>query len=76
MTLDKLINKFINGDASAFDKIYKLTQKSVYYVAISILHDVSLAEDVMQSTYMSVLKNILLISKKNDKDIGKLIDKK
>ena len=58
MTLDKLINKFINGDASAFDKIYKLTQKSVYYVAISILHDVSLAEDVMQSTYMSVLKNI------------------
>ena len=25
MTLDKLINKFINGDASAFDKIYKLT---------------------------------------------------
>ena len=58
MALDKYIKKFINGDASAFDEIYNHTRKSVYYVALSILRDKALAEDVMQTTYMRVLKNI------------------
>ena len=31
---------------------------AVYYVALSILRDKALAEDVMQTTYMRVLKNI------------------
>ena len=54
----KFIKKFINGDASAFDEIYNRTRKSVYYVALSILRDNALAEDVMQTTYMRVLKYI------------------
>ena len=58
MALDKFIKKFINGDASAFDEIYNRTRKSVYYVALSILRDKALAEDVMQTAYMRVLKNI------------------
>ena len=58
MVLDKYIKKFINGDASAFDEIYNRTRKSVYYVAFSVLRDKALAEDVMQTTYMRVLKNI------------------
>ena len=58
MTLDKYIKRFINGDASAFDEIYNRTRKSVYYVALSILRDKALAEDVMQTAYMRVLKNI------------------
>ena len=58
MVLDKFIKKFMNGDASAFDEIYNRTRKSVYYVALSILRDKALAEDVMQTTYMRVLKNI------------------
>ncbi len=58
MALDKFIKKFINGDSSAFDEIYNLTRKSVYYVALSVLRDKALAEDVMQTTYMRVLKNI------------------
>ncbi len=58
MTLDKFIKKFIDGDSSAFDEIYNRTRKSVYYVALSILRDKALAEDVMQTTYMRVLKNI------------------
>ncbi len=57
MALDKLIKKFINGDASAFDDIYCRTRKCVYYVAFSILRDGALAEDVMQTTYLRVLKN-------------------
>lgn len=58
MALDKYIKRFLNGDASAFDEIYNRTRKSVYYVALSILRDKSFAEDVMQTTYMRVLKNI------------------
>lgn len=56
--LDKLIKKFINGEASAFDEIYALTRKSVYFTALSVLRDDSLAEDVMQTTYLKLLKNI------------------
>ena len=58
MVLDKLIKKFINGDTSAFDEIYDRTRKSVYYVALSILRDKALAEDVMQTTYLRVLSHI------------------
>ena len=58
MALDKFIKKFMNGDASAFDEIYNRTRKSVYYVSLSILRDKALAEDVMQTTYLRVLKNI------------------
>ena len=58
MALDKYIIRFINGDASAFDEIYNRTRKSVFYVALSILRDKALAEDVMQTTFMRVLKSI------------------
>lgn len=58
MALDKYIKRFINGDASAFDEIYNRTRKSVFYVALSILRDKALAEDVMQTTFMRVLKSI------------------
>jgi len=56
--LDKYIKKFIKGDQSAFEEIYRQTQKSVYYAALAILRDRALAEDVMQTTYLNVLKNI------------------
>ena len=58
MSLDKFVKKFRNGEASAFDEIYNRTRKSVYYVALSLLRDKALAEDVMQTTYLRVLKNI------------------
>ena len=56
--LDKYIKKFIKGDESCFDEIYRQSKKSVYFVALSILKDKHLAEDVMQTTYLKVLKNI------------------
>ena len=56
--LDGYIKRFINGDRTAFDEIYHRTRKSVYYVAFSVLRDGYLAEDVMQTTYMRVIKNI------------------
>lgn len=58
MKLDRLIQKFIDGQSSAFDEIYAQTRKSVYFVALSVLGDAGLAEDVMQTTYLRVIKNI------------------
>ena len=55
--LDKLIKRLNSGDYDAFEKIYDATRKGVYYVALSVLRERSLAEDVMQSTYIKVLKN-------------------
>lgn len=57
MTLDKLMTRLSQGDKSAFEKIYSLTSNTVYYVALSIVKERALAEDVMQSAYLSVLKN-------------------
>ncbi len=56
--LDKYVKKFLQGDVSSFDKIYELTRKTVYFVAVSILKDRNLAEDVMQTTYLKVIRNI------------------
>lgn len=57
MTLDKLMTRLSKGDKSAFEKIYSLTSNSVYYIALSVVKERSLAEDVMQSAYLSVLRN-------------------
>lgn len=57
MTLDKLMKKLSRGDESAFEQIYAQTRKTVYYIALSIVKERALAEDVMQNVYLSVLKN-------------------
>ena len=57
MTLDALMIKFAEGDNSAFEEIYRTTQKTVYYAALSIVKERSLAEDVMQSCYLSVIRS-------------------
>lgn len=57
MSLDKQMKKLSNGDATAFESIYNKTKKAVYYTALSVLRDRSLAEDVMQSTYLKVIQN-------------------
>jgi len=56
MSLDKQMRKLISGDKDAFARVYAATRKSVYFVALSVLRDKSLAEDVMQTTYLKVLK--------------------
>lgn len=57
MSLDKQMKQLARGDVSAFESIYKKTQKAVYYTALSVLMDRSLAEDVMQTTYLKVIKS-------------------
>ncbi|MCM1237441.1 MAG: RNA polymerase sigma factor [Ruminococcus flavefaciens] len=57
MTLDKLMKKLSGGEESAFEEIYAQTRKTVYYIALSIVKERALAEDVMQNVYLSVLRN-------------------
>lgn len=57
MTLEKQLKKLSDGDQSAFEYIYEQTYKTVYYIALSVLRERSLAEDVMQSAYLNVIKH-------------------
>ena len=57
MTLDQLMTNLSNGDMTAFEEIYNQMRKTVYCISLSILKNRSLAEDAMQSVFLSVLKN-------------------
>ncbi len=57
MTLDEHLQQFAEGDDSEFEAFYLATKKTVYHIALGVLRERSLAEDVMQSTYMKVLAN-------------------
>lgn len=56
-SLNVLVRSLQQGNVDAFDEIYALTHKPVYYTILGILHDSSLSEDIMQDTYMKFLKN-------------------
>lgn len=60
MKLDTFMRRLADGDRSAFKVIYDDTNKAVYYTALSILGERSLAEDAVQSAYLSVIKNAAL----------------
>ena len=55
VTLEEHLKQFAKGDASEFDAFYLATKKTVYHIALGIMKERALAEDVMQSTYMKVL---------------------
>ncbi len=57
MSLDRAICALADGNRDAFDEIYETTSKTVYYLALSVVKERSLAEDVMQTVYLSVLRN-------------------
>ncbi len=51
---DALILRVAEGDKEAFTALYKLTGKSVYAYALSILKNPADAEDVLQDTFLKV----------------------
>ncbi|MCK9537120.1 MAG: RNA polymerase sigma factor [Bacilli bacterium] len=57
--LEEIIEQFKKEDYSRFDQFYKLTNRQIYFTIIAVLKDQSLAEDVMQDTYLKILKYIL-----------------
>lgn len=63
--LEKAINMLKSGDESAFAIIYDLTNRKIFYVALNILKDKSLAEDIMQDTYLKFLEKLYDYKSKN-----------
>ncbi|AIO18957.1 ECF RNA polymerase sigma factor SigR [Candidatus Izimaplasma bacterium HR1] len=56
--LNKLVSQLQNGDLAVFDFIYHETKSVVYYTILGIVKDKSLAEDIMQDTYLKSLEKI------------------
>ncbi len=55
--LDELVAALAAGDKGAFAELYEQTKKTVYYVALSVVRDRALAEDVMQTAYLNVIRH-------------------
>lgn len=56
--LKKAISEFLEGNTSSFDDIYKFSSKYVYTCISKIVKDEELIKDIMQETYIEVIKNI------------------
>ncbi|MDD3477476.1 MAG: RNA polymerase sigma factor [Candidatus Izemoplasmatales bacterium] len=58
INFDDYIDLLIEKDDKAFEIIYEHTKRGVFSMIISIVHDKSQTEDLMQDTYIKMLKNI------------------
>lgn len=56
-----LVRKAVQGDATAFDSIYKLTWPNVMYSAFKVMGNKQDAEEVCQETYLVAYKEIGLL---------------
>lgn len=63
MNIDLAIERLKDRDEEAFEYIYNETKDAVYSMILSIIRDRSLAEDVMQDTYMKALQSIYQFEK-------------
>lgn len=54
---DDLIAKFLNKDASSFEKIYERYSESLFGVINSVLHNKEVAEEVLQDTFVKIWNN-------------------
>ncbi len=57
MNLDEQMKRLQNGEVGALENIYCETRRAVYYTALSVVKDRMLAEDVMQSCYLAVVRS-------------------
>lgn len=56
--LDKLVQRYRNGEKETFDAIFNETQTTVYLSVRAILSDTVAIEDLVQDTYMKALENL------------------
>lgn len=56
--IGELVERVQEGDSNAFAELYAATYQKQYFVAYKYLHDEYLAQDALQETYISALKNI------------------
>lgn len=56
--LEKLVERYRNGEQELFDAIYYETQKGVYLSISTIIKDKSTVEDLMQDVYIKAINNL------------------
>lgn len=56
--LEKLVERYRNGEQELFDDIYYETQKGVYLSISTIIKDKSTVEDLMQDVYIKAINNL------------------
>lgn len=55
---DKSISKIAEGNLSALSELYIKLKKPVFILALSIVRDYPMAEDIMQETFVKVASNV------------------
>ncbi len=58
LALETEIRKLKSGDSSAFDKVYEMTYRKIFFLVLPILKDRALAEDIVQDTYLKFLEKL------------------
>ena len=58
MDISKLVEQTKTGDNKSFDKLYKLTEKEIWFTCISFLKNETTAQDIMQETYITAFLKI------------------
>ena len=53
----KLYNSFLNGNTKAFDELYLKYKDKIKYFIFNIIKNYEKSEDIMQETFMYVLRN-------------------
>lgn len=61
--ISNLISKLQNGNLAAFDEIYDLTSKSIFFVAYSVLKNKEDSEEVVQEVFVKFFKIIKTFDK-------------
>lgn len=63
MNISHLVEKIKKGDNKSFEKLYKLTEREVWFTCISFLKNETTAQDIMQETYITAFLKIQSLGK-------------
>ena len=63
MNISNLVEKIKKGDNKSFEKLYKLTEREVWFTCISFLKNETTAQDIMQETYITAFLKIQSLEK-------------
>jgi len=63
--LEALVKLLKQGDETAFPKLYNETYRQLFFVVLPIIRDKSLAEDIIQDTYLKFLEKLSDYQAKN-----------
>ena len=63
MNISHLGEKIKKGDNKSFEKLYKLTEREVWFTCISFLKNETTAQDIMQETYITAFLKIQSLEK-------------